>query len=451
MSRVQNRENMPSGAERIRQAARRKPKEKLTALLHHLTPETLGAAYDALKREAAPGVDGMSWEEYEQGRDERLRDLHGRVHRGAYRAKPVRRVNIPKPDGGERALGVAALEDKILQRAMVDNILTPIYETEFIGFSYGFRPGRGAHDALDALAYGIMRRKINWIVDADIRQYFDRIDREWMIRFLEVRIGDRRVLRLIQKWLNAGVMEAGKQTDSGQGTPQGAVVSPVLANVYLHYALDLWYAKKWRPQETEGDAIIVRYADDFVTGFQHRNDAERFLQDLRARLAGFGLELHPEKTRLLEFGRFAAESRRRNGQSKPETFDFLGFTHYCGSTRAGRFKLGRKPIAKRMRRKLQALKETLRKRMHADKYAVGRWLGQVLRGWLNYYAVPHSYRFLKQFENRLRQLWMRILRRRSQKARYPWEQLTALCQKLWPKVRILHTWPDERCAVKHRR
>ena len=390
MSRVQNRENMPSGAERIRQAARRKPKEKLTALLHHLTPETLGAAYDALKREAAPGVDGMSWEEYEQGRDERLRDLHGRVHRGAYRAKPVRRVNIPKPDGGERALGVAALEDKILQRAMVDNILTPIYETEFIGFSYGFRPGRGAHDALDALAYGIMRRKINWIVDADIRQYFDRIDREWMIRFLEVRIGDRRVLRLIQKWLNAGVMEAGKQTDSGQGTPQGAVVSPVLANVYLHYALDLWYAKKWRPQETEGDAIIVRYADDFVTGFQHRNDAERFLQDLRARLAGFGLELHPEKTRLLEFGRFAAESRRRNGQSKPETFDFLGFTHYCGSTRAGRFKLGRKPIAKRMRRKLQALKETLRKRMHADKYAVGRWLGQVLRGWLNYYAVPHS-------------------------------------------------------------
>ena len=390
MSRVQDRENMPSGAERIRQAARRKPKEKLTALLHHLTPETLGAAYDALKREAAPGVDGMSWEEYEQGRDERLRDLHGRVHRGAYRAKPVRRVNIPKPDGGERPLGVAALEDKILQRAMVDNILTPIYETEFIGFSYGFRPGRGAHDALDALAYGIMRRKINWIVDADIRQYFDRIDREWMIRFLEVRIGDRRVLRLIQKWLNAGVMEAGKQTDSGQGTPQGAVVSPVLANVYLHYALDLWYAKKWRPQETEGDAIIVRYADDFVTGFQHRNDAERFLQDLRARLAEFGLELHPEKTRLLEFGRFAAESRRRNGQSKPETFDFLGFTHYCGSTRAGRFKLGRKPIAKRMRRKLQALKETLRKRMHADKYAVGRWLGQVLRGWLNYYAVPHS-------------------------------------------------------------
>ena len=390
MSRVQDRENMPSGAERIRQAARRKPKEKLTALLHHLTPETLGAAYDALKREAAPGVDGMSWEEYGQGRDERLRDLHERVHRGAYRAKPVRRVKIPKPDGGKRPLGVAALEDKILQRAMVDNILTPIYETEFIGFSYGFRPGRGAHDALDALAYGIMRRKINWIVDADIRQYFDRIDREWMIRFLEVRIGDRRVLRLIQKWLNAGVMEAGKQTDSGQGTPQGAVVSPVLANVYLHDALDLWYAKKWRPQETEGDAIIVRYADDFVTGFQHRNDAARFLQDLRARLAGFGLELHPEKTRLLEFGRFAAESRRRNGQSKPETFDFLGFTHYCGSTRAGRFKLGRKPIAKRMRRKLQALKETLRKRMHADKYAVGRWLGQVLRGWLNYYAVPHS-------------------------------------------------------------
>ena len=451
MSRMQDREIMPSGAERIRQAARRKPKEKLTTLLHHISPETLGTAFDALKREAAPGVDGVTWEEYEEGREARLRDLHDRVHRGAYRAKPVRRVNIPKPDGGTRPLGVAALEDKILQRAMVDTILTPIYELEFLGFSHGFRPGRGAHDALDTLAYGIMRRKTNWIVDADVRKYFDRIDRDWLIQFLEHRIGDKRVLRLIRKWLNAGVMDADKQADTGQGTPQGAVISPLLANVYLHYVLDLWFAKQWRPQEAEGETFIVRYADDFVLGFQHRREAERFLGDLRERLAKFGLELHPEKTRLLEFGRFAVKSRSGQGKGKPETFEFLGFTHYCGKTRAGRFKLGRKPIAKRMRRKLQAIKEVLRKRMHEDIYAVGRWLGQVLQGWLNYYAVPHSYRFLKQFKKSLKRLWLRILRRRSQKDRFSWEKLQALSQKLWPSVRILHTWPDERFVVKHRR
>ena len=329
MNQTQNWIVMPCGAKRIRQAARTKPKEKLTALLHHIAPETLELAYQALKREAAPGVDGVTWKGYGEGRAERLHDL---------------------------------------QRAMVDNILTPIYETEFIGFSYGFRPGRGAHDALDALAYGIDRRKINWIVDADVRQYFDRISRDWLVQLLEVRIGDRRVLRLLKKWLRAGVMEEGKkQIDTGQGTPQGAVVSPVLANVHLHYILDPWYAKKWRPQEARGDAIMVRYADDFVLGFQYRSEAERFLRDLKARFAKFGLALHPEKTRLLEFGRYAAARRQRRGQGRPETFDFLGFTHYCGRTRAGRFKLGRKPIAKRMRRKLQEVKSKLRRRMHADR------------------------------------------------------------------------------------
>ena len=452
MNQAQNWIVMPSGAERIRQAARRKPKEKLTALLHHIAPETLELAYQALKREAAPGVDGVTWKGYEEGRAERLRDLHRRVHTGAYRAQPVRRVNIPKPDGGVRPLGVAALEDKILQRAMVDDILTPIYETEFIGFSYGFRPGRGAHDALDALAYGIDRLKINWIVDADVRQYFDRISRDWLVQFLEVRIGDRRVLRLLKKWLRAGVMEEGKkQIDTGRGTPQGAVVSPVLANVHLHYILDLWYAKKWRPQEARGDTIMVRYADDFVLGFQYRSDAERFLRDLKARFARFGLELHPEKTRLLEFGRYAAERRQRRGQGRPETFDFLGFTHYCGRTWAGRFKLGRKPIAKRMRRKLQEVKRKLRRRMHADRYETGRWLGQVLRGWLRYYAVPSSYRYLKIFTYRLKRLWLRMLRRRSQKDRFSWDKLDALCDKLWPKVRIHHPWPVQRFAVRHRR
>ena len=281
---------------------------------------------------------------------------------------------------------------------------------------------------------------------------FDRISRDWLVQFLEVRIGDRRVLRLLKKWLRAGVMEEGKkQIDTGRGTPQGAVVSPVLANVHLHYILDLWYAKRWRPQEAQGDTIMVRYADDFVLGFQYRRDAERFLRDLEARFAKFGLELHPDKTRLLEFGRYAAERRQRRGQGRPETFDFLGFTHYCGKTRAGRFKLGRKPIAKRMRRKLQEVKSKLRKRMHADRYETGRWLGQVLRGWLRYYAVPYSYRYLKIFTYRLKRLWLRTLRRRSQKDRFTWDKLDALCDKLWPEVRIHHPWPVQRFAVRHQR
>ena len=450
--RTQRRASVIQAAHRIRQAAERNPKERLTALFHHITPEVLHRAYFALKRNVAAGIDGVTWDMYGEGLEERLLDLHRRLHSGgAYRAPPVRRVEIPKPDGGTRPLGVAALEDKIVQKAVVDVILTPIYEVEFLGFSYGFRPGRGAHDALDALAFGIERRKVSWIVDADLRAYFDTIPRDWLVTFLEHRIGDRRVIRLIRKWLNAGVMEGGSWMDAGMGTPQGNIVSPVLANVFLHYALDLWFHKKWRPNVPDGEAVIVRYADDIVVGFQHKRDAERYLRDVRERLARFGLSLHPDKTRLVEFGRFALLNRRQRGVGKPETFDFLGFTHYCTTTRGGRFRLGRKPVAKRVSRTLARIGEVLRKRWHHDIWEVGRWLGRVCDGWLNYFAVPGSHRFIRAFPCRLRRLWMRALRRRSQRARFSWRRLVRMTDILWSRVSIRHPWPNQRFAVKHPR
>ena len=450
--RTQCRESVPQAATRIRKAAERNRKERLTALLHHITPVVLGAAYFALKKDAAAGIDGVTWDMYGEGLGERLLDLHRRLHSGgAYRAPPVRRVEIPKPDGGTRPLGIAALEDKIVQKAVVDVILTPIYEAEFLGFSYGFRPGRGAHDALDALAFGIERRKVSWIVDADLRAYFDSIPRDWLVTFLEHRIGDRRVIRLIRKWLNAGVMDDGSWVDTGMGTPQGAIVSPVLANVFLHYVLDLWFHRKWRPSVPAGEAIIVRYADDIVVGFQHKRDAERYLRDVRERLTQFGLSLHPDKTRLVEFGRFAVMNRRGRGAGKPETFDFLGFTHYCTKTRRGRFRLGRKPVAKRVNRTLVRIDEVLRKRWHHDIWEVGAWLGRVYQGWLNYFAVPGSGRFVRAFRRRLQRLWMRALRRRSQRARFDWKRLERVTEILWPRASIRHPWPDQRFAVNHPR
>ena len=450
--RTQCRGSVPQAAARIRKAAERNPKERLTALFHHITPDALHRAFHALKRDAAAGVDGVTWNKYGEGLEERLLDLHRRLHTGgAYRAPPVRRVEIPKPDGGTRPLGIAALEDKIVQKAVVDVILTPIYEVEFLGFSYGFRPGRGAHDALDALAFGIERRKVSWIVDADIRAYFDTIPRDWLITLLEHRIGDRRVIRLIRKWLNAGVMDGGSWADTGMGTPQGAIVSPVLANVFLHYVLDLWFHKKWRPNVPDGEAIIVRYADDIVVGFQHKRDAERYLRDVRERLARFGLSLHQDKTRLVEFGRFVDLNRRQRGVGKPETFDFLGLTHYCTTTRRGRFRLGRKPVAKRVNRTLARIDEVLRKRWHHDIWEVGRWLGRVCEGWLNYFAVPGSGRFIRAFLRRLQRRWMRALRRRSQRARFSWKRLERMTEILWPRASIRHPWPDQRFAVKHPR
>ena len=445
--RTQDRESVTQAADRIRQFVQREPRERLTTLLHHVTVEALRWAFFALKRNAAAGADGMTWRMYEEGLEGRLADLHDRVHSGAYRATPSRRVNIPKPDGGTRPLGVAAIEDKIVQKAVAEIILTPIYEAEFLGFSYGFRPGRGAHDALDALAAGIKRRKINWVVDCDIRAFFDNVSRNWLVRFLEHRIADKRVIRLIIKWLNAGVMEDGEWRDNLRGTPQGSVASPVLANIYLHYVLDLWFQKKWRSHEVEGDAIIVRYADDFVVGFQHKRDAERFLKAVKERFETFELDTHPDKTRLIEFGRFALKDRRQRGQGRPETFDFLGFTHYCAKDRRGRFQLGRKPVARRMSRTLKRIKEALRWRMHCKSKATARWLGKVLDGWLNFYAVPNSYRYLDRFATRLKRLWLRTLRLRSQKDRTTWADITALTKTYWPRLEIRHPWPDQRFAV----
>ena len=445
--RAQDRASVSQAADRIRQYVQREPRARLTALLHHITVEALRWAFFELKRDASAGADGVTWAMYSDGLDGRLADLHARLHSGAYRATPSRRVHLPKPDGGTRPLGIAALEDKIVQKAMVETILTPIYEAEFLGFSYGFRPGRGAHDALDALAVGIERRKIGWVLDCDIRAFFDTVSRDWLVRFLAHRIGDKRVIRLIIKWLNAGVMEEGIRRDDGRGTPQGSVISPILANVYLHYVLDLWFHRKWRRHDVQGDAIMVRYADDFVVGFEQKQEAERFLAALKERFAGFDLRLHPGKTRLIEFGRFAMSNRRRRGWGKPETFDFLGFTHYCARDRNGRFQLGRKPMARRMTRTLKRIKEVLARRRHRSKTELARWLGRVIDGWLNYYAVPTSFRWLDRFVRCVKRLLLRTLRRRSQKDRHSWDSLQQLVDTHWPRITIRHPWPSQRLPL----
>jgi RNA-directed DNA polymerase len=447
--RTQSRTNVSQAQERIRKAARERKKERFTALFHHITVELLEEAFYALAQNVAPGVDRWTWKDYEADLEHNIEDLHQRVQRGAYRALPSRRVYIPKPDGRQRPLAVAALEDKIVQRAVVA-LLNAIYEEDFLGFSYGFRPGRGAHDALDALCVGIHGRKVSFIVDADIRSFFDTISQQWLIRFLEHRIGDRRIIRLIQKWLRAGILEDGVVAVSDRGTGQGSVISPLLANVYLHYALDLW-AARWRRRTAAGDMIIVRYADDFIVGFQHESDAQRFLNEMRERLREFALSLHPEKTRLIEFGRFAAERRKRRGLGKPETFNFLGFTFICSKTRAGRFQIQRKTRADRMRAKLQEIKQEMRRRMHQPILEQGRWLERVVRGYFNYHAVPTNGQALEVFRHHVTDLWRRTLRRRSQKDRVTWARMTQLVDDWLPKPIILHPWPSVRFAVTHPR
>jgi group II intron reverse transcriptase/maturase len=391
-------------------------------------------------------VDGVTWRDYGKNLEGNLRDLHARVQRGAFRAVPSRRVLIPKPDGRQRPLGVASLEDKIVQRALVE-VLNAVYEEDFLGFSYGFRPGRSAHDALDALATGIDRRRVNWVLDADIRDFFGQVDHAWLERFVEHRIADRRVLRLIGKWLSAGVIEHGEWSQTERGTAQGASVSPLLGNVYLHYVFDLW-AHQWRQREATGDVILVRYADDYVVGFEHREDAERFLADLRARLAGFGLELAEDKTRLIEFGRSAARDRERRGDRKPDTFDFLGFTHMCATSKNGRFKLKRVTSKKKMRAKLRELKNEMRRRAHLPIPEQGRWLARVLTGHYRYYAVPDNSHALRAFRQAIARLWLRALRRRSQRYRLRWERMGRLMDRWLPTPRILHPWPDARFHAK---
>ena len=441
-------QGVSSELDRVRRVAQKDGDVRFTALFHHVTVDRLRAAYRAIGSNAAPGIDGVTWRDYGSDLEANLRDLHARVHRGAYRAMPTRRVFIPKPDGRLRPLGVAALEDKIVQRAVVD-VLNAIYEEDFLGFSYGFRPGRRPHDALDALSVALERKRVNWVLDADIRDFFTQLDQSWLERFLEHRIADKRILRLIQKWLRAGVIEDGEWSQTEAGTAQGASVSPLLSNVFLHYVFDLW-ADQCRRRRARGDVVLVRFADDFLAGFQHREDAERFLADLRERFAGFGLDLHPEKTRLIEFGRYAAERRQARGDRKPETFEFLGFAHICAKDSHGRFKLKRVTSKKTMRSKLKAVKIEMRRRMHLPIPEQGRWLARVLQGHYNYYAVPDNSEAMRAFRRRVIHHWRAALKRRSQKDWTTWERIDRLAARWLPQPRILHPWPDKRFDAKTR-
>jgi RNA-directed DNA polymerase len=438
--------DVSSALDRVRQVARRDRNARLSALLHHVSPSRLRAAYWAIRPQAAPGVDGVTWADYGQDLQANLQDLHERVQSGRYRAKPSRRAYIPKADGRLRPLGIAALEDKIVQRAVVE-VLTAVYEVDFRGFSYGFRPGRGPHDALDALAVGIERKRVNWVLDADIRDFFGQLDRAWLRRFLQHRITDPRVLRLIDKWLAAGVIEDGQWSATEDGSPQGASVSPLLANVYLHYVLDLW-ADWWRRCHAHGDVIIVRWADDFIIGFEHEQDARRFLAELRERFAKFGLELHPDKTRLIEFGRRRAARNQVPGGGKPETFDFLGFTHICAKARNGRFWLRRITIAKRMRAKLAAVKDQLKRRRHQPIPEQGRWLAAVVRGHVAYYAVPGNTDAVRAFRDQVVRHWYQALRRRSQRRRINWERMGRVARRWLPRARVMHPFPEVRFAAR---
>jgi len=435
-----------SELDRVRQVAVRDKSARFTALLHHVSVHRLMRAFDDLKKGASPGVDGVTWHAYEQNLHENLRGLHGRVQSGRYRASPSRRVYIPKADGRQRPLGIATLEDKVVQRAVVE-VLNAIYETDFRGFSYGFRPGRSPHRALDALAAGVLEKRVNWVLDADIRDFFGSLDRGWLMKFLRHRIADERVLRLIGRWLAAGVIEDGAWTATEQGSPQGASVSPLLANVYLHYVLDLW-ADWWRKRFACGDVIIVRFADDFIVGFEEREDAERFLAEMRERFAKFSLELHPGKTRLIEFGRHAARRRAARGEGKPETFAFLGFTHICATSRRGRFWVRRKTDSKRMRAKLKMVKDQLRRRRYQPIPEQGRWLAAVVRGHQAYYAVPGNNRAVNAFRTQAARHWHHALQRRSQKSQLPWTRMNRIVTRWLPPTRTLHPFPEVRFAAR---
>jgi group II intron reverse transcriptase/maturase len=448
--RTPSRESGHSGLDRVRQAAKEDRQLRFTALLHHVNVERLRSSYYALKRVAAAGVDGVTWQAYGEDLEGRIINLHGRIHRGGYRARPSRRVWIPKGDGRQRPLGIAALEDKIVQGAVVQ-VLNAIGEEDFLDFSYGFRPGRGQHDGLDALCAGITSKKVNYVLDLDIRSFFDKVGHDHMEKFVRHRIGDERLVRLIRKWLKAGVMEDGKWFETKEGTPQGAVVSPVLANLYLHYVLDHW-AQAWRRKVAHGEMIVVRYADDAVLGFQQREEAEKFLRDVQERVRKFGLELHPEKTRLIEFGRYAAERRAKRGEGKPETFNFLGFTHICGKNHVtGYFMVLRKTIGKRMAAKLKEIRRKLRERLHEKTTDTVKWLKSVVRGSFQYHAVPRNEGRRKAFRREVLRMWWWQLRRRSQRTRWSWNKFYETLGSLLPKVEILHPYPEVRFASKHPR
>jgi len=443
---TQGGERVSQGLRGVRERARKNKQERFTALLHHVTPELLRDSFYALKRNAAPGVDGVTWQEYATGLEDRLKDLHSRVHRGAYRAHPSKRRWIPKANGKQRPLGIAALEDKIVQQAVV-TVLNEIYEEDFRGFSYGFRPGRSQHMALDALYVAIKRKRVNWILDLDLKSFFDNISHEKLVQLIEQRIADPRVLRLIQKWVKAGVMEDGVWSKTEAGTPQGAVISPLLSNVYLHHVLDQW-TDQWR-QAARGEITIVRYADDAILGFEHQNEAERYLRDLKEHLREYGLELNEDKTRLIRFGRFARLNRTERGEGKPETFTFLGFQHICGNNGLGRFEVRRITDGKRRRKKLQELKQELRRRMHAPIAQVGEWLRSVLRGYYQYHAVPGNLAILSGFRHQVVRLWYRTLCQRSQR-RPTWQKLGPVIDHWLPIPHAVHAYPDARFDARRR-
>jgi len=444
--RTQSRTRAHSALERVREAAKKNKKQRFTALFHHVySIDQLRLAYYELKRNAAPGIDGETWVHYGENLEDNLKDLSERLKRGAYRARPVRRRYIPKLDGRQRPIGVPALEDKIVQRAVVE-VLNAIYEEDFLGFSYGFRPKRHQHQALDALWMGISVKKVSWVLDADIRAFFDTLNHEWLVKFIEHRIADRRIVRLIQKWLSAGVLEDGKQIRNEVGTVQGGSISPLLANIYLHYVFDLW-SQQWRKKQARGDVIVVRFADDFVMGFRNRYEAKQFLAELRERFAKFGLELHPDKTRLIEFGRFAAYNRKERGDRKPETFDFLGFTHICGTTRRGKFIVLRQTMSKKWQAKLKELHVELRRRMHNPVPEQGAYLRSVVAGHARYYGVPMNSAAIGAFREKVCRLWLKVLKRRSDKHSLTWDRMKRLITRYIPAVRICHPYPSERLSV----
>jgi RNA-directed DNA polymerase len=439
-------ESVHSKLQLVHQRAKEDKKRRFTALMHHIyNINTLRAAYFCIKRNAAPGVDAETWKSYGENLEENLQDLSEKLKRSAYRAKSVRRVYIPKPDGRQRALGVTALEDKLVQRAAVE-VLNTIYEADFLGYSYGFRPGRNQHKALDALYAGIAVSKVNYILDADIRDFFGTINHEWLIKFIEHRIADKRVVRLIQKWLKAGVLEEGKVTYNEMGTPAGGSASPLLANVYLHYVYDLW-VQQWRKKRGRGNIISVRFADDTIAGFQYESDAKQFLGELKDRLQKFGLELHPEKTRLIEFGRYAIERRAEREKDKPATFTFLGFTHICGETKDGKFTVHRQTIRKKLHAKVKAVKVELIKRMHAPIHETGKWLKSVVSGHFRYFGVIGNFSAMSVFRYRVYWTWRRVLSRRSQKGHITWNRMDALIKRWIPSPRIYHEHPLGRIGV----
>jgi RNA-directed DNA polymerase len=449
--RTQKRESASNGLDRVRQRAEADKTIRFNNLFSFLKVDLLRESFYELKRKAAPGLDGVTWHEYERTLEGRLPELERELHVGSYRAIPAKRGYITKDDGRQRPLGIQAVEDKVVQQACV-TILNAVYEPIFSGFSYGSRPGRSQHDALDALHEGIVRRKINWILDCDIEGFFDNLSHVHLLSFLEERVADKRMLRLIRKWLRVGWVEDGRRHAGTIGTPQGSVISPLLANVFLNTVMDKW-ASKWRRAEAKGDVIIVRYVDDAVFGFQYESEGRAFLEALREQVEAYGLKLHPTKTRLVEFGRFAESNRRERGQGKPETFDYLGFTHVCGKTRKGGFRIKRITIRKRLRRKLKEIKEELIKRMHRPLEETGKWLASVIRGFTNYHAVPGNMKAPREFYTQIGRLWHWAIRRRSQnaKSRWTWERFYKLQQQWMPRPRLVHPYPGIRFDAKYSR